>query len=164
MEEINISEAVQFLKKCKSMLINSESSKLESELIIIEKISNVLKKTHQTNGLSSSKIKQEKFKELEMLLRNEEFTKVLSIFTMNYPERIFTDEPAFLDYWSNLTSTEKEALSLVELKIAYYLITKNFDSRVKVKKNEFLARIEDLVSIKKRRENLSKSGMSQNYY
>lgn len=162
MAELNINEAIQLLKKCKNMLISCESSKLDSELILIDEISNLLK-IHQTNGKSTNKAKKEKFKELEILLKNEEFTKVLKNYMVKFPERIFSNEPAFLEYWSHLTSIEKESLSLVELKIAYYLITKNFDSRVKVKKDEFLARIDDLVSIRNRRENLSKGTMNQNH-
>jgi hypothetical protein len=160
MAELNINEAIQLMKKCKNMLISGESSTLDSELIIIDEILNLLK-IHQTNDKSINQVKKEKFKDLELLLKNEEFTKVLKNYMVKFPESIFIDEPAFLEYWSHLTSMEKESLSLVELKIAYYLITKNFDSRVKVKKDEFLARIDDLVSIRNRRENLSQSTMNQ---
>lgn len=157
-EPINIDEAIKLLNKCKNMLKASESENLELELSVVDGILKQIKSL-QDKSKKSSNNQKEKLNEIEMLLSAGEFVRVIQEYNIIFPENIFVDNIIFLEYWIHLTLEEKTTLSLVELKIAYYLLTNNFDSRQKVKKDELLARIDDLVSIRKRREELNKNSM-----
>ncbi|OMC63333.1 hypothetical protein BK121_27815 [Paenibacillus odorifer] len=113
----------------------------------------------QINTNSKNKNQQGKMKEIENLLTTGQFIKIIEDYKVKFPQSIFDDNAVFLEYWINLTLDEKESFSLIELKIAYYLLTKTFDSRIKERKEQLLARIDELVSIRKRREELNKSSM-----
>lgn len=158
MSDINISEAVKLLYKFKGMLKAGDSSNLNSELLIIDEITKIIK-NYQVKTQSSNKSQEEKIKTIESLLLTGQYEKILKDYSIGLPQNIFTDERNFVEYWMSLTSENKILFSLIDLKLAYYVLTKTFDSKQKVKKEGLLARVDELVSIRKRREELNKSSM-----